>query len=54
MAIVSLILLVVIILLPQGVLRARPRKSKTRVDEALRERIAAGHAPAGRLRRRAA
>ncbi|MHB1344082.1 MAG: branched-chain amino acid ABC transporter ATP-binding protein/permease [Thermoleophilia bacterium] len=35
MAIVSLILLVVIILLPQGLLRARARKSGTSVDEAM-------------------
>jgi branched-chain amino acid transport system ATP-binding protein len=35
MAIVSLILLVVIILLPQGILRARARKSKTSVDDAM-------------------
>ena len=42
MAIVSLILLVVIILLPQGVLRARPRKSKTSVDEVIEEGVAVG------------
>ncbi|MCJ7797275.1 MAG: branched-chain amino acid ABC transporter permease, partial [Thermoleophilia bacterium] len=42
MAIVALILLVVIILLPQGVLRARPRKSKTSVDEAIAEGVAVG------------
>ena len=41
-AIVSLMLLVVIILLPQGVLRARPRKSKTSVDEAIAEGVAVG------------
>lgn len=35
MAIVSLILLVVIILLPQGLLRARARTSRTSVDEAM-------------------
>jgi branched-chain amino acid transport system ATP-binding protein len=35
MVITSLLLLVVIILLPMGVLRARPRKSKTSVDDAL-------------------
>ena len=42
MAIVSLILLVVIILLPQGVLRARPRKSKTEVDEAIGGGVSVG------------
>jgi branched-chain amino acid transport system ATP-binding protein len=42
MALVSLILLIVIILLPQGVLRARPRKSKTSVDEAIAEGVAVG------------
>ena len=42
MALVSLILLIVIILLPQGVLRARPRKSKTGVDEAIAEGVAVG------------
>ncbi len=42
MALVSLILLIVIILLPQGVLRARPRKSKTGVDEAIAEGAAEG------------
>ena len=36
MAIVSLLLLVVIILLPMGVVRARPRKSKTSLEEAIR------------------
>jgi ABC-type branched-subunit amino acid transport system ATPase component/ABC-type branched-subunit amino acid transport system permease subunit len=41
-AIVSLMLLVVIILLPQGVLRARPRKSKTSVDEVIAEGVAVG------------
>lgn len=35
MAISSLLLLVVIILLPMGVLRARPRKSRTGVEEAI-------------------
>ncbi len=35
MAILSLILLVVIVLLPQGLLRARARKSRTSVDEAM-------------------
>ena len=35
MAISSLLLLVVIIVLPMGVLRARPRKSRTDVDEAI-------------------
>ncbi len=40
MAIVSLILLVVIILLPQGLLRSRARKSKTSVDQALEEALA--------------
>ena len=42
MAIVSLILLVVIILLPQGVLRARSRKSKTGVDEAIGDGVTVG------------
>ncbi len=35
MAILSLILLVVIVLLPQGLLRARARKSRTSIDEAM-------------------
>ncbi|GAB4250534.1 MAG: branched-chain amino acid ABC transporter ATP-binding protein/permease [Thermoleophilia bacterium] len=45
MAIVSIILLLVIIFRPQGVLPARPRKSKTTVDEAGGALVRAAPAP---------